>query len=82
MKLSYSKQITVCFAIILLFNVLTTVLKHWIFHSIGFILCGIIWILNPVLINGAVPTQKQKRIMQFFGGALIIFGIFSRAYLY
>lgn len=82
MKLTYSKQITVCAIIILVFNILTTVLKHWVFHSIGFILCGLLWIINPVMIHDTVPTPRQKKILKIFDCVLIFWGIISRAYLY
>ncbi len=82
MKLNYSKQITVCFVIVLLFNFLTTLLKHWIWHSIGWYLCGLLWIINPVMIHDKTPTKKEKTILQIAGCIVIIIGIFSRACYY
>ncbi len=82
MKLNYSKQLTVCFGIIILFNILTTVFKHWIFHSIGFCLTGLIWIINPVMIHDKTPSKKEKLLLRLSGVALILIGIFSRAYYY
>lgn len=82
MKLTYKKQMMLCLGIILLFNVLTTVLKHWIFHSIGFVACGILWIVNPVLLPSAAATPKNIRATRIAGGILILIGIFTRAYYY
>ncbi len=82
MKLNYSKQLTVSFCIVILFSVLTTIFKHWIFYSVGYGVVGLLWIIHPVMINDKAPTRKDKTIIRIAGVVLILVGIFTRAYLY
>ncbi len=82
MKLNHSKQLALSVCLIILFNVLDTVLKHWIFHTIGFCVVGLLWIIHPVMKNDKTPTKKEKNIIRLAGFIIILLGLFSRAYLY
>lgn len=82
MKLSYRNQIILTCAILLLFNVLNTAFKNWIFTNIGFVLCGLLWMVHPVMTKNVAPTKKNRRIVRISGAVLVLLGIFTRAYFY
>lgn len=82
MKLTYKRQLILSIVIGLLFNVLTTLFKHWIFSSIGKCLAGLLWVVHPVMIHDTSMSKRDRRIIQGAGVALILWGIFSRSYLY
>ena len=82
MKLTFQRQLTLTIIIKLLFNLLTTALKHWVYASIGSCLCGLLWILHPVLIDSSTPTRRDLNLIRLVGVLLILYGIFSRQYFY
>ncbi|MBQ2895440.1 MAG: hypothetical protein IJE26_01865 [Oscillospiraceae bacterium] len=81
-KLNYSRQLILTMAIVLVFNLLNTFLKHWVFTNIGYALCGLLWIIHPVMAGGREPTKKQLNIIRIAGGVFILMAIFTRSYLY
>ncbi|MBE6940367.1 MAG: hypothetical protein E7457_06075 [Ruminococcaceae bacterium] len=82
MKLNYRNQLLLALAIILLFNILSTVLRHWIYRSIGFVLCGMLYIIHPVLPKNALTNKKTLLAVRLAGIILILIGIFTRSYAY
>lgn len=48
MKLTYKKQMIIAVIIIILTNIMTDIFDFWIYRSIGFGICGLIWIVHPV----------------------------------
>lgn len=82
MKLTYKRQLILTVLIIFLFNILTTVGKHWIFSSIGKCLCGLLWIVHPVMIHDAAMSKRERRLIRLAGGVMILWGVFSRSYFY
>ena len=80
--LTYKTQLIVSVVIVLLANILTTLLNHWIYRSIGFVLCGLLWIINPVMIKEGAPSKKYALYVRLAGVVLILIGIFTRAYFY
>ena len=81
-KLNYSRQLLLTIAIVLVFNLLNTLCRHWIFTNIGYALCGLLWIVHPVMAGSREPTKKQLNIIRAAGGVLILIAIFTRSYLY
>lgn len=81
-KLNYKNQMIVSVIFILLANVLSTVFRHWIFRSVGFVICGLIWIIHPVLMDGAKVSKRTLLWVRIAGVALVLIGIFTRAYIY
>ena len=79
-NLSYRSQLIVTVVIVLFANLLSTVLHHWIFHSIGFVLCGFLWLIHPVMIKGTEPSEKNLRLVRLAGILLILIGLFSRVH--
>ena len=82
MKLTYKAQMLICLVIILLANVISTILKHWIFRSGGFVICGLIWLIHPVLPKGVEISPKAMLWTRIAGIILILVGVFTRAYIY
>lgn len=82
MKLTYKAQMIICLVIILLANVMSTMLKHWIYRSGGFVICGLLWLVHPVLPNDAEVSKKNLLWTRIAGIILIFIGIFTRAYVY
>ena len=82
MKLTYSKQIFLTIAIIFLFNLMNTLLAHWVWSSLGKCLCGLLWIVHPVLPSNLPKTDKNRKLARLAGVVLILYGVFSRTYLY
>ena len=58
MKLTYKAQMIITVVVILLANVLSTIFQHWIYRSAGFVICGLLWIIHPVLSKGALVTKR------------------------
>ena len=82
MKLNYKNQMIISVIIILLVNVLSTIFKHWIFRSVGFVICGLLWIIHPVLLDGAEVSKRTLLWVRVAGIVLILIGVFTRAYIY
>ena len=68
--------------VILLANVISTALKHWIYRSGGFVICGLLWLVHPVLPNGVDVCKKTLFWTRIAGIVLILIGVFTRAYIY
>ena len=82
MKLTNQRQLFLTFVIAILFNLMNALFSHWIFSSIGKCICGLIWVIHPVLPEGDAATEKQRNIIRLVGVLIIIYGVFSRLYLY
>lgn len=82
MKMNYKNQLIVSVFVIILTNVLSTMLKHWIYRSAGFVLCGLLFLIHPVLPNEVEKTKKTLLWVRIAGVVLILIGIFTRAYTY
>jgi len=82
MKLTYKAQIIASLVIILLANVLGSIFKHWIFRSAGFAVCGLLWIVHPVLPSGAGVSRRSLAWVRIAGVILVLIGVFTRAYIY
>lgn len=82
MRMNYKNQLIVSVIVIILANVLSTIFKHWIYRSAGFILCGLLFLLHPVLPNGVEKTKKTLLWVRIAGVVLVLIGVFTRAYTY
>ena len=81
MKLTYKVQMIISVTIIIMANILTELFELWIYRSIGFGLCGLIWIIHPVLPNGAEVSQRTLLWTRIAGVILILIGIFTRVHI-
>jgi len=82
MKMTYKVQLWLSVAIILAANILSTLLKHWVWRSLGFVACGLLFILHPVLPKSLEPTRKNLLWVRIAGVILILIGVFTRVYTY
>jgi hypothetical protein len=82
MKLTYNAQMTISVVIVILANVLTDALDFWIYRSIGFGLCGLIWIVHPVAVKGVEANKRTIFWTRIAGLILILIGIFTRVHHY
>lgn len=78
MKLTYKNQLILTCVISILFSVLNTFFKHWIFSSVGWCLCGLIWIIHPVGTKNMEPTKRNLLIIRLAGVILVLVGLFVR----
>ena len=78
MKVTYQAQLIISAVIIVLANILTDVLEFWLYRSIGFGVCGLIWILHPVLPNGAEVSKRTLLWVRVAGVILILIGVLTR----
>ena len=81
MKLTYKTQMMISLVIIILANILSTIFKHWIYRSAGFVVCGLLWIVHPVLPKGAEVSERTILATRVAGIILILIGIFTRVYI-
>lgn len=68
--------------LILAANVLSSVFIHWLFRNVGFVICGLLLAVHPVLPEGVEPSENAVRWTRVGGGILILIGIFTRSYIY
>ena len=80
MKLTYRKQTALAVIIIILANILTDAFRFWIYRSIGFGICGLMWIIHPVLPSNAEENKRTILWARIAGVILILIGIFTRAH--
>lgn len=70
MKLNFKIQIIISVVIITLFNLMNTIFRKWIFTSAGFIFCGLLYLVHPVLPENMSNIPKNLlliRVEYFFG---------------
>ena len=80
MKLTYKMQMIISVVIIILANIITEIFDSWIYRSIGFGICGLIWIVHPVLPNGAEVSERTLLRVRVAGIILILISIFTRVH--
>ena len=82
MRPEFKRRLITMAIIVLVFSVLNTVFKHWIFSSIGFCIGGLLCIVRPVKMNDFQPEKRQFAECRIAGAILILLGIMLRARLY
>jgi len=80
MKLTYNAQMVVSVIIIILANILAETSDSWIYRSIGFGVCGLLWIIHPVLPKGAEISKRTLLWTRIAGVILILIGVFTRVH--
>ena len=81
MKLTYKAQIIISVIIIILANILSDALDFWIYRSVAFGVCGLIWIAHPVLPSNVAVSKRSLLWVRISGVILIIIGIFTRVHI-
>ena len=80
MKLNYKMQMIISIVIIILANIITEMFDFWIYRSLGFCVCGLMWIIHPVLPNAAEVSKRTLLWVRIAGIILILIGIFTRVH--
>lgn len=81
MKLTYKAQMILSVIIIILANILTEIFDSWIYRSIGFGVCGLLWVIHPVLLKGADVSKRTLLLTRIAGVILILIGVFTRVHI-
>ena len=81
MKLTYKAQIIISVIIIILANILTEIFASWIYMSVGFGVCGLLWIVHPVLPRGAEVSKRTLLYTRIAGVILILICVFTRVHI-
>ena len=81
MKLTYIAQMILSVILVVLGNILTDVFNFWIFRSIAFAICGLLFIVHPVVPKRLEGIDKAVFWTRIAGVILILIGIFTRAYI-
>ena len=80
MKLTYKAQMILSFILVILGNILTDVFVFWIYRSISFIICGLLFIVHPVVPKHLERIDKSVFWTRIAGVVLILIGIFTRVH--
>ena len=80
MKLNYKMQMIISIVIIIFANIITEMFDFWIYRSLGFCVCGLMWIIHPVLPNGAEVSKRTLLWVRIAGIILILIGVFTRVH--
>lgn len=81
MKLNYKTQITISVIVIILANILTDIFDFWIYRSIGFAVCGLLFIVHPVVPNSIARSKQAIFWTRIAGIILILIGVFTRVHI-
>lgn len=80
MKLNYRGQMAICVILIILANILTDALDFWLYRSLGFVICGLLFIVHPVVPRHMQANQKALFLTRVGGVILILIGVFTRVH--
>ena len=78
MKLNYKTQMILAITIAVVFYILTIILGHWIFRSIGLCISGLLYAIHPVVQESQSSNKELKKAVRIAGIFLILIGIFTR----
>ena len=80
-KLTYETQLTISFFIVILGWILSDIFNFWIYHSIAYVICGLLFIVHPVVPKHLEGIDKAIFWTRIAGVILILIGIFTRVHL-
>lgn len=80
MKLTYKAQMIISVIIIILANILTEICVSWIYRSIGFGICGLLFIVHPAVPKHLEGIDKAVLWTRIAGVILILIGTFTRVH--
>lgn len=81
MKLTYKAQMILSFILVILGNILTDVFDFWIYRSIAFIICGLLFIVHPVVPKHLEGIDKAVFWTRIAGVILLLLGSFTRVHI-
>ena len=77
-KLTYETQLTISFLIVILGCILSDIFNFWIYHSIAYVICGLLFIVHPVVPKHLEGIDKAIFWTRIAGVILMLIGIFTR----
>lgn len=77
-KLTYGKQMALAIALMTLGHILSWLTQWRFFENLGWISCGLLFLIHPVWGAGAENTPHIKTYIRLAGGAVILMGCFLR----
>ena len=77
-KLTYETQLTISFLIVILGCILSDIFNFWIYHSIAYVICGLLFIVHPVVPKHLEGIDKAVFWTRIAGVILMLIGIFTR----
>ena len=80
-KLTYETQLTISFLIVVLGCILSDIFNFWIYHSIAYVICGLLFIVHPAVPKHLEGIDKAVFWTRIAGVLLILIGIFTRVHL-
>ena len=80
MKLNYDAQLTISFILVIFGNILTDVLDFWIYRSLAFVICGLLFVVHPVVPNYLETNKKTVFWTRIAGVILILISGFTRVH--
>ena len=79
-KLTYESQLTISFFVVFLGSILSDIFGFWIYHSIAYVICGLLFIVHPVVLRHLEGIDKAVFWTRIAGVILILIGIFTRVH--
>ena len=79
-KLTYEAQLTISFLIVILGCILSDIFNFWIYHSTAYVICGLLFIVHPVVPKRLEGIDKAIFWTRIAGVILILIGIFTRVH--
>ena len=79
-KLTYEAQLTISFIIVILGSFLSDIFNFWIYHSIAYVICGLLFIVHPAVPKHLEGIDKAVFWTRIAGVILILIGIFTRVH--
>ena len=80
MKLNYDAQLTISFILVILGNILTDVFDFWIYRSLAFVICGLLFVVHPGVPNYLETNKKTVFWTRIAGVILLLIGGFTRVH--
>lgn len=81
MKLTYQAQMTISVVVIILGNILADTFDFWIYRSLAFGICGLLFVVHPVVPHYMETSKTTVFWTRIAGVILILIGIFTRVHI-
>ena len=79
-KLTYEAQLTISFIVVILGCILSDIFNFWLYHSVAYVICGLLFVVHPVVPKRLEGTEKAVFWTRIAGVILILIGAFTRVH--
>ena len=79
-KLTYEAQLTISFLIVVLGCIFSDVFDFWIYHSIAYVICGLLFLAHPVVPKHLEGIGEAVLWARIAGVILILISVFTRVH--